>query len=135
MLISDAYSWSPNNILEVVVIPYYGYICSDDDDPNHYVFNPHPYGVVDLDAYFVNIDNFSDSYLVCFCDEGRIGNNSFDSSRNYGIFGVVYGEQDAYFIYEEWFEGGKIIYRTDSYSKSVSLGGTSHGWNPAGVVK
>ena len=52
MLISDAYSWSPNNILEVVVIPYYGYICSDDDDPNHYVFNHHPYGVVDLDAYF-----------------------------------------------------------------------------------
>ena len=42
----DAYSWSPNNILEVVVIPYYGYICSDDDGPNHYVFNPHPYGVV-----------------------------------------------------------------------------------------
>ena len=46
MLISDAYSWGPNNILEVVVIPYYGYICSDDDGPDHYVFNPHPYGVV-----------------------------------------------------------------------------------------
>ena len=45
MLISDAYSWSPNNILEVVVIPYYGYICSD-DGPDHYEFNPHPYGVV-----------------------------------------------------------------------------------------
>lgn len=42
----------PNNILEVVVIPYYGYICSDDDDPNSYEFNPHPYGVVDLDAYY-----------------------------------------------------------------------------------
>ena len=54
-------------------------------------------GVVNIDAYFTNIDNFSNSYLICFCDEGRIGNNGFDSSRNYGIFGVVYGEQDAYF--------------------------------------
>ena len=46
MLISDAYSWGPNNILEVALIPYYGYICSDDDGPGHYEFNPHPYGVV-----------------------------------------------------------------------------------------
>lgn len=43
----------PNNILEVVVIPYFGFICSDDDNPNSYEFNPYPYGVVNRwDVYY-----------------------------------------------------------------------------------
>ena len=58
------------------------------------VYNHSDYNSLDviyIDAYFTNIDNFSNIYLVCFSDEGRIGNNGFDSSRNYSIFGVVYG--------------------------------------------
>ena len=42
-----------------------------------------------IDAYFTNIDDFRNSYLICFCHEGKIGNNGFDFSRNYSIFGVV----------------------------------------------
>ena len=63
------------------------------------------------DAYIVSEYNtFSDSYFVCFSFEGRIGNNGFDSSINYGIFGVVDLYNDAY------------CETTDRFNSFVSVG-------------
>ena len=85
MLISDAYSWGPNNILEVVVITYFGFICSDDDNPNTYEFNPHPYGVVYIDAYITEIEYFSQNIITCEYIDGNVYNHS-----DYNSLGVVY---------------------------------------------
>lgn len=96
MLISDAYSWGPNNILEVVVIPYYGYICSDDDGPDHYVFNPHPYGVVDLDAYYGGNLPDEDLKTIIVVEYYYGRNGKTRSNDNDSPEGVVYCKIDAY---------------------------------------
>ena len=89
MLISDAYSWGPNNILEVVVIPYYGYICSDDDNPETYVFDPHPYGVVyvEQDAYFGS--TYADYMVVCLGWWGLYNNWSYKHYDKNGVVVVI----------------------------------------------
>ena len=85
MLISDAYSWgNGSGSSEIVLIPYYGYICSD-DSPNDYVFNPHPYSVVVImDAYIAGIEYFSQIIITCEYIDGTVYNHS-----DYNSLGVV----------------------------------------------
>ena len=102
MLIFDTYSWGLNNILEVVLIPYFGFICSDDDNPNSYEFNPHPYGVVDLDAYYGgNLpDEDLKTIIVVEYYYGRNGKTRSNDNPE-GVVGLIY--IDAYIAGIEYF--------------------------------
>lgn len=69
----------------------FGFYSSDNDDPNNYEFNPHPYG-------------------------------------------VVYGEQDAYFSYDQTFGSGTFIFHNDTFTKYSNFGGCVNGGSSVGVV-